>query len=115
MSQSFYGSINLTLLIAEAKKKHSAFTKHDNGNIYGNITVWLNDDVDKFGNIMSMQLNPTKDRKEADGKPYIGNCKISTSTKGVSDRDTAGLDVDLDTTPAAIKNDKKDDPDDLPF
>lgn len=115
MSQSFYGSVNLTLLIAEAKKKHSAFTKHDNGNIYCNITVWLNDDVDKFGNIMSIQINPTKDRKEVDGKPYIGNCKISTSTRSVSDRDTAGLDVDMDTTTPTSKSGKTEDVDDLPF
>lgn len=74
MSQRFYGSVNLTLLIAEAKKKHSAFTKHDNGNIYGNITVWFNDKEDKFGNIMSIQLNPSKERKDIDGNPYIANC-----------------------------------------
>lgn len=113
MSQSFYGSINLTLLIAEAKKKHSAFTKHDNGNIYCNVTVWYNDNVDKFGNIMSMQINPTKDRKEVDGKPYIGNLKLSTQTH-VSDRDVSGLDVDLDvdSKPAPIVGDG---PDDLPF
>lgn len=115
MSQSFYGSINLTLLIAEAKKKHSAFTKHDNGNIYCNVTVWLNDNLDKFGNIMSIQLNPIKDRKEEDGKPYIGNCKMSQTNKPVSDRDTSDLDVDLEGRQPPPIIGKSDEPDDLPF
>lgn len=113
MSQRFYGSINLSLLIEEAKKKHSAFTKHDNGNIYGNITVWFNDKEDKFGNIMSVQLSPTKERKDIDGNPYIANCKLATSTRAVSDRDTSDLDVDFE-------EEKKPPPivvgeDDLPF
>lgn len=113
MSQSFYGSICLTDLIEQAKKKHSAFTKADNGKIYANVTVWLNDELDKYGNIMSAQLNPTKERKDADGRPYIGNFKQSQA-KPISDRDVSGLDIedDFEQKPKPIVADS---PDDLPF
>lgn len=115
MSQSFYGSICLTDLIEQAKKKHSAFTKADNGKIYANVTVWLNDELDKFGNIMSAQLNPAKDRKEADGRPYIGNFKQSQA-KPISDRDISNMDVDIDTAEKGAGTNSVTEPvDDLPF
>lgn len=77
MSQLFYGSVCLTDIVEHAKKGHSAFTKADNGKIYANVNVWLNEEVDKYGNIMSCQLSPKKDLKERDGTPYIGNMKAS--------------------------------------
>lgn len=77
MNQLFYGSICVTDIINHAKKQHSAFSKADNGKIYANVNVWLNEEEDKFGNIISVQLNPKKDRVEEDGKPYIGNMKKS--------------------------------------
>lgn len=77
MSQLFYGSICLTDIVEQAKKGHSAFTKADNGKVYANVNVWLNDEVDKYGNIMSCQLNPKKEKKEQDGTPYVGNMKQS--------------------------------------
>ena len=78
MSQSFYGSICFTDLYDALKRGHSAFIKAEsNGKIYVNINVWLNDQKDKYGNIMALQLNPTKERKDIDGRPYIGNCKAS--------------------------------------
>lgn len=86
----FYGSICVSDLIDLAHKKHSAFSKADNGKVYANINVWLNDEKDKFGNIMSLQLNPKKDLKEQDGQPYIGNCKESEA-KPISSKDTSGL------------------------
>lgn len=118
MSQSFYGSICLTDLIEFAKQKHSAFTKADNGKIYASVNVWLNDDLDKFGNIMSVQLNPTKEMKDVEKKHYIGNMKQS-GKKPISDRDLSKLDADIDApvrntgTPAPNAVNEKDD--DLPF
>jgi hypothetical protein len=117
MNQSFYGSICLTDLLEAAKKKHSAFTKGKNGKIYANVTVWLNENKDKFGNIMSLQVNPIKD--SSDDKFYIGNCKASEGPKPVSDKDVSGLDVNLDDLPvtgsgqAPNANNAADD--DLPF
>lgn len=93
MSQLFYGSICLTDLIEIAKKKHSAFTKGRNGKIYAAVNVWLNDLEDQYGNIMAVQLNPNKERKDQDGKPYIGNLKASSGSAPVTDRDVSGLDI----------------------
>lgn len=75
MSQMFTGSICLTELVEQAKKGHSAFSKANNGKIYFNILEWLNDEPDKYGNVISIQLNSSKEKKDAEGKIYIGNCK----------------------------------------
>lgn len=77
MSQLFYGSVCITDLIAKAKEKHSAFVKGNNGKIYCNISVWMNDQEDKYGNILSLLLSSKKELKEQEGKTYIGNCKKS--------------------------------------
>lgn len=103
MGQLFYGSICLTDLIELAKKKHSAFTKGNNGKIYAAVNVWLNDEKDKFGNIMSVQINPSKEMKDLEDRVYIGNLKQSDGPKPISDRDASGLNVDIDapTRPSA--------------
>lgn len=119
----FYGSICLTDLIDQAKQKHSAFSKGQNGKIYASVNVWLNAQTDKFGNIMSVQLNPTKEMKDIDKKPYIGNMKQSEGPKPISDRDMNNLDVDLDVPDRPTPNTDTPSPatnspepiDDLPF
>lgn len=75
MSQLFTGSICLTDLIEKAKKQHSSFQKAGNNKIYCNIKIWVNDEEDKFGNIVSLQLNSTKEMRESEGVVYIGNAK----------------------------------------
>lgn len=89
MSQLFYGSLDVTTILAEAKKKHSAFVKADNGKIYMNINIWINDELDKFGNKISIQLNSTKEKRETEGKIYIGNAKESErkDPQPISDND----------------------------
>lgn len=77
MSQLFYGSLDITSILENAKKKHSAFVKADNGKIYMNINIWLNDEKDKFGNSVSVLLNSSKESRDAEGKIYIGNAKES--------------------------------------
>jgi hypothetical protein len=95
-NQLFFGSICLTDLIELAKKKHSAFTKGNNGKIYCAVNVWLNAETDKYGNIMSIQVNPTKEMKDIDGRPYIGNLKESDKPKPISSRDANHIDDDFD-------------------
>lgn len=92
----FYGSIDLTLLIEKAKEKHSAFTKGKNGHIYASVNVWLNQEKDKFGNIMSIQINPSEEMRNAEKKVYIGNLRESEGKKPVSDRDINDIGSDLD-------------------
>jgi hypothetical protein len=75
MSKLLTGSVCLTDLIEQAKKKHSAFSKAKNDKIYGNIAIWINDEPDKYGNTVSIQLNSEKDKRDAEGKIYIGNAK----------------------------------------
>jgi hypothetical protein len=120
MGQLFYGSICLTDLIENAKKKHSAFTKGNNGKLYAAVNVWLNDNVDKFGNIMSVQINPSKAMKDLEDRIYIGNLKQSDGPTPISDRDVSGLDTNLDvpekkTAPSASAADITEPIEDLPF
>ena len=77
MSTLINGSMCFTDLCDQAKKGHSAFTKGKNGKIYFNITEWVNDEPDQFGYHASFQLNSSKEKKEAEGKVYIGNGKLS--------------------------------------
>jgi hypothetical protein len=57
------------------KANHSAFNKSDkNGKLYANIAVWLNDEPDQYGNILSFQLNSKKDA--TDEKVYFGSAKL---------------------------------------
>lgn len=86
-NQLFYGSICLTDILEKAKGKRSAFTKAANGKIYVNINVWQNEEADKFGNSLSIQLNPSKEKKDTDEKTYIGNCKKSEGAKAISEKD----------------------------
>ena len=76
MSKLFTGSICLTDLLEQAKKAHSAFSRSQaNNKVYVNILVWENDEKDKYDNTHSFQLNSHKDKKDAEGKIYIGNAK----------------------------------------
>ena len=95
-NQSFYGSICLTDLIEQLKVKHSAFTKGKNGKIYVNATVWLNAKEDKYGNIMSIQLQPTKERKDIDTKLYVGNFKEGVGAKPANNKDVTSVSAEFE-------------------
>lgn len=76
MSKLSTGSICFTDLIDAAKRKHSSFVKsQNNGKVYVNIILWENDEKDDYGNTHSIQLNSTKEKKEEEGKVYIGRAK----------------------------------------
>lgn len=76
------GSLCLTEIVEKAKQGHSAFTKAANGKIYFNILQWLNSEPDKFGNQSSIQLNSKKEKKDEEGKCYIGNAKFMEAGTG---------------------------------
>lgn len=100
MAQKFYGSLNLTAILAAAQQKHSAFVKHENGNIYFNCNVWLNDEPDKYDNVMSIKLSCTKDKVETEGKVYIGNFKESEdATDPINKKDIANISSIADDLP----------------
>jgi len=75
MSQLLYGSIDFSKLLELAKAGNKAFSKAENGKIYLNLNVWVNDEKDKFGNNASIQTT-FKDATKED-KIYFGNLKIS--------------------------------------
>jgi hypothetical protein len=89
------GSLCLTDMVEKAKAGHSAFVKGKNGKIYVNITEWVNDEPNQFGQHVSYLLNSSKEKKEEEGKVYIGNGKKSESSGGtpVTSNDAAGLDL----------------------
>lgn len=104
MSQQFYGSICITDLLDHAKEKHSAFNKSPkNGKVYANINVWLNDEPDKFNNIMALKLSATDEHLKKDpkaGNIYIGNCKESDNQqKPLSDKDAKSFETIADDLP----------------
>ena len=98
MSQLLTGSICFTDLQKALKEAHSSGTRAANGKVYANIAIWVNDEPDKFGNTVSIQLNSTKEKRETEGKVYIGNAKALPGS-----------------TPDPIKAGDINDPDDLPF
>lgn len=90
MSEFILGSMCLTTLIQKAKEGHSAFTKSpSNGKVYFNYAEWINDEPNQFGNHSSILLSSTKDRKELEGKVYIGNGK-KFGDKPMPDSDLPG-------------------------
>lgn len=76
MATGFYGSIDFSKLMEQAKAANKAFTKNEKGKIYLNVRVYVNDEVDKYGNVASFQSNFKGATKE--DKFYFGNLKEST-------------------------------------
>lgn len=67
-------SLCLTDILEQAKKGHSAFSRSDkNDKVYFNVSIWDKVDDIKFGQDVSIQLNPAKDTDFE--KTYIGNGK----------------------------------------
>lgn len=70
MNKFLNGGINLSKIPKEA------ITTDKNGNKWLNITVWLNETPDQYGNSGSVQINQTKEQRDAKApKVYIGNLK----------------------------------------
>lgn len=71
MSKLYNGSICLSDI-----PKDKITTSEKNGKKYLNVSLWINDAEDQYGNIGSLQVSQTKDEREAGAKKtYIGNFK----------------------------------------
>lgn len=79
MSQLLYGSLDFSKLLELAKKGDKSFSKHENGKIYLNVKVWINDEKDQFGNDASIQTSFKDASKEE--RHYFGNMKLSEPTQ----------------------------------
>jgi len=75
MSKLMYGSIDFSKLLELAKSGNKAFKKAENGKIYLNVNVWVNDEKDQYGNDASLQTSFKDATKEE--KHYFGNLKHS--------------------------------------
>jgi hypothetical protein len=74
MAKLINASIDFSELMAKAKAAHSAFTRgKKNGKPYLALTIWINDEVDKFGNDVAIQLNSSKEKKSTEGVVYVGH------------------------------------------
>jgi hypothetical protein len=93
MAQSYYGSIDFSKLIEQAKSGNKAFSKSENGKIYLNVRMYVNDEVDKFGNVASFQSNFKGAAKE--DKFYFGNMKESTPIENKVEASDIDLDIDF--------------------
>ena len=78
MSNRINASLNLTKIGEAVRAGHSAVKTDSKGNKYLAVTVWINDSPDQFGNDVGIQLNSTQEKREAEGKVYVGNGKTAT-------------------------------------
>jgi hypothetical protein len=84
------GSICLSTLLEKAKEGHSAFSRSSkDGRIYFNYAEFINQEPNEYGQHSSILLSPSKDKKESEGKVYIGNGK-KWENKPVTKSDVPG-------------------------
>lgn len=117
MSEFILGSMCLTTLIEKAKEGHSAFSKSPKDNkVYFNYAEWINDEPNEFGQHSSILLSSSKDRKEIEGKVYVGNGK-KFENKPVTSGDLPkdNWDTDIPVREPKKKEEEKGVVDDLPF
>lgn len=86
------GSIDLTKIdkkrIVSTDKNGQPF---QNGAKYLNIVLWINDEVDQYGNIASIQESLTKEERDAGLKPtYLGNLK-NVAGQNIKEENTEGI------------------------
>lgn len=67
----------ITASIDLTKIDKSKIKDHSNGSKYYPITIYINDEVDKFGNNVSIKTSTTKEERDGGDKgTYIGNGKV---------------------------------------
>ena len=103
MSKMLFGSIDLnkvdTSKIISKDKDGKPFT---NGAKYLNVVVWVNDQLDEYGNTASVQQSMSKEERESGGKAvYIGNLKENVQNQQNSAPQATSI--------------SNEDPEDLPF
>lgn len=93
------GLLNLSALLRQAKKKHSAFFKKDNGDIVCWVNQIKSDEPDQYGNTSTIMLNGKKEFRETEksNDNFICNMKPNTRVEGeITDKDVNDLPKDDD-------------------
>jgi hypothetical protein len=84
MSNRINASICLSDIGNKVKEGHSSIKTGNNGKKYVAVTIWINDTSDKFGNNVSIQLNSTQEKRDAEGKFYVGNGKTADAVSSAA-------------------------------
>ena len=105
MAQLFSASLDVS------KISKDKLVKGEKGN-YLNITISINDEADKYGNVLTITESQTQEEREAKAnKNYLANGKLVWSTEGGSTFKKAPA----TPTPAPATEAKVEEGDDLPF
>lgn len=105
MSKMLVGSIDLNKIdknkIVKTDKNGQPF---QNGAKYLNVVIWVNDEIDQYGNIASIQESITKEERESGVKPtYIGNLK------NIQGQNTNETSTNAQTNEAEVVSEEDDD------
>ena len=87
MSKLYNGSICLSDI-----PKDKITTSEKNGKKYLNFNLWVNDSIDDYGNIGSINVSQTKDERDAKVKKvYFGNIKpvVAANSEGITAKEAA--------------------------
>lgn len=104
MSRLRSASLCLTDILEAAKAGHSAFERSEkNKKLYFRVSIWDNEEKNKFGQDVSIQLNPKKDTDFE--RLYVGNGEKQDYTPAPA------VTTNSPETPIVAGNEE----DDLPF
>lgn len=102
-SKLYSGTICVTDLLEQLKSGHSSFSKFGgNGKIYCNVLLCENQEVDKYNNTHSLQLNSKKENKETEKRVYLGNFKPvekKSSSSQLGNEDIKNLNINESDLP----------------
>ena len=108
---------HLRLKLDVTKLDKTVFFHGQNGAIYCDLTLWENDDPDKYGNTYSVKQDMGKDRK-GEKTPYVGNAKpFGESALGITSPEYGKRETSQGGAkpPICAMNDDLDSDDEIPF
>lgn len=88
MAQKINISVCLNDLYAQSKAGHARISKNKNGNTYAQLTVWVNEQPDKFGNNVSVQLYDANAEKKV---IYVGNGRTGDAVNNSTEKSETDL------------------------
>ena len=105
MAQLFSASLDVS------KISKDKLVKGEKGT-YLNITISINDEADKYGNVLTITESQTQEEREAKAnRNYLANGKLVWTTEGGS----VAKKVPATPTPSPSSQSKVEEGDDLPF
>lgn len=89
MSKLLSGSIDLSKIGELMRQNHPAVVTGKNGKKYLNLSVWINDNEDTYGNIASISIYDKINKKSE----YIGNLKDFSNSANNTERSEVSSDL----------------------